>query len=659
MINVVGLKAQEKGLEFCITKSPEVPTRLVGDPLRIGQIILNLANNAIKFTETGELILGMETEERTEESILLKYSVKDTGIGLTQKQKSKLFQAFSQADSSTTRKFGGTGLGLSISKRLAEMMGGSIWVESRFRKGSTFYFTTRLGLSSNSPREKQLIPEKLRSMQVLVVDDNETSREVLTDYLTDFSFRVKEASSGEEGLRELERESEVYDLILMDWQMPGMNGIETIKRIHRLRLRKQPRIIMLTAISREEVMKEAEEIDLNGFLIKPVSQSLLFDTIMEVFGEQGCPEMEPIETVKRKSENLEEILGAKVLLVEDNEINQEVARELLEQEGFQVDMAENGVIAVEKAFSHHYNLILMDLQMPRMDGYEATKRIRERCKPEDLRIVAMTADAMCGVRNSVIDAGMDDYITKPIEPEALFEVLLKWINPKDIEDIPHDPGDTEGQSTLPVELPQIFGIDMTTGIRRVSGNRALYRKLLLSFYDKNQNFGRNVKEALEGKDRKNAERIAHTLKGVAGNIGADGVFEAAKNLDGELKKEDYDNKTIVKLLKSVEQELEKLFTEIQPFAEAEKIKHPVEENSGKTDPEAVQSLIHQLKEALEDYDSKSKELFRKLSPYFNQGDLREEIDSIGTAIDAYDYEKAMELFNERLEKLKESVKEQS
>ncbi|MBW2439635.1 MAG: response regulator, partial [Deltaproteobacteria bacterium] len=371
---LVGIKTQEKGLELLFKTDPAVPTALIGDPLRLGQILINLSNNAVKFTETGEIIVAAELVKQDGEQVTLKFSVQDTGIGMTEKQAAGLFQPFAQADSSTTRKYGGTGLGLTISKRLAEMMGGEIWVESERGRGSTFSFTANFGLGKATAKKQYKPSSDLRGMKVLVVDDNATSRVILQEMLESFTFEVACAASGQEGITELEgaAEAKPFELIVMDWKMPGMDGIETSRRIkHHQGLDKIPPIILVTAYGGEEIRRQAEDAGLEGFLLKPVSASMLFDAIMQVSGE-AVPETSRI-TQKREqeAEALKQIQGAQLLLVEDNEINQQVAKEILEGAGLNVAIAANGREAVDAVRESRYDAVLMDVQMPVMDGYTA------------------------------------------------------------------------------------------------------------------------------------------------------------------------------------------------------------------------------------------------------------------------------------------------
>ena len=435
--NLVILKAEEKGIELLFSIENNVPNSLIGDPLRLGQVLSNLASNAIKFTETGEIVVFVNVISREEEKVKLKFSVKDTGVGLSEEQIGKLFQSFSQADGSTSRKYGGTGLGLSICKRLVEMMGGEIWVESEPGKGSTFIFTALFGIQKK--KQKRLLEPSLdlKGMNVLVVDDNAASREILKVALESFTFRVTTVASGKEALTELKRnandkESQAYKLVLMDWKMPGMNGIEATKMIKSdPDISHPPTVIMVTAYGREEIRKQAESAEIGIFLVKPVTNSHLFDAITEAFGKRGGRKSRSLKYGVEKISEIGNIRGAKVLLAEDNEINQQVATELLEKAGLIVTIANNGKEAIKAVEGSEFDLVLMDVQMPEMDGLEATECIRKDPRFSNLPIVAMTAQAMTGDREKCIAAGMDDYVTKPIDINELFSALVKWIKPKD------------------------------------------------------------------------------------------------------------------------------------------------------------------------------------------------------------------------------------
>jgi polar amino acid transport system substrate-binding protein len=598
LANLITVKAQEKeDIEVLFSTNREVPRFLVGDALRLGQILINLSNNAVKFTDTGEIVVSTELLKRNEDWVTLKFSVSDTGIGLTKAQASKLFQSFSQADTSTTRKYGGTGLGLTISKRLAEMMGGEIWVESKYGEGSTFSFTANFGLGKEGAKRVFKPLKDLRGMRVLVVDDNATSRNILQDMLESFSFEVSVAASGEEGITELENadEDKPFELVIMDWKMPAMDGIEASKRIKdHNSLNKIPPIVMVTAYGRQEVMQQADQIGLAGFLLKPVNPSMLFDNIMEVFGKAVPEVSRGAQRKEKKAEDYKNIQGARILLVEDNEINQQVAKEILEGAGLNISLATNGQEAVDATMRNQYDAILMDIQMPVLDGYEAAKTIRNweggmRNEGKDpIPIIAMTAHAMDGDEQKSIEAGMNDHVTKPIDPDQLFATLQKWIKPgaernaepKTLPDLgaPHTL-DASPEPDQPVldedELPESLpGFDLTAGLARLRGNKRLYRKLLVDFGAKYTETAREIREALDAKDFEQAHSLVHDLKGLAGNLEATELQAAAVDMEGMVKGQTAEtissrelNRKFTGLENALEQALEAAQNLGQPAAE--------------------------------------------------------------------------------------------
>jgi signal transduction histidine kinase/DNA-binding response OmpR family regulator/HPt (histidine-containing phosphotransfer) domain-containing protein/glyoxylase-like metal-dependent hydrolase (beta-lactamase superfamily II) len=544
MSAMVSMKAQEKQLEFLMETAVKIPPHLIGDPLRLGQVLINLANNAIKFTEEGEVAIVTKILEKKEDLIRLEFTVRDTGIGMTPEQQSGLFQAFAQADSSVTRKYGGTGLGVTISKRLVEMMDGNIRIESEYGVGSKFIFDVRLGVSDHVV-EKSLIPATdLRGMRVLAVDDNESARKVITDYLTSYTFKVTQAVDGKDAIvavQEADMAGNPFDLIVTDYMMPDMDGITASSKIrHELGLSRVPVIIMATAYGEDSVVKRAiGEAQLDGFLVKPINQSLLFETIMEAFGHAN-PDRKKDETVFTSGQDFKAVLsGAKILLVEDNEINQQVAQELLEQANITVIVAENGKKAVELVKSEVMDGILMDLHMPVMDGMTATKVIRKDSKFDNIPILAMTANAMAGDKEICLEAGMQDHIAKPVDPGNMFSTLARWIKPTSPQPLPvrdEQPFvESEKEESPPLSLPDIPGLDTQTGLKRIGGNLTGYIKLLAKFQSNQGGAINAIRESLEARNISEAERLAHTLKGVSSTIGADNLGKKSEMLESAIK----------------------------------------------------------------------------------------------------------------------------
>jgi PAS domain S-box-containing protein len=548
--SLISPKAAEKEVELLFDIAPDVPYALEGDPVRLGQILINLVNNAIKFTEAGQILVKAEAMEPLNESedsrVSLKFSVKDTGIGMTEEQMAGLFRPFFQADGSSTRKYGGTGLGLTICKQLVEMMDGEIWVESEPGEGSVFSFFVRLG-KQTSAAARSLAPPGLAGRRVLVVDDNPTSREIVAAILVSFSLDVMQASSVKEAFSELRAADPAFpiELVFMDYKMPEMNGVEAIKYIrNELLLTHQPAIVMLTAYGSEDVMEKARLINIDGYLVKPVHPSLLFDTVMDTLDGRISREISEFKATDMDAQSLKQVSGAKVLLVEDNAINQQVASEILAQFGLQVSIANNGLEALKAFELSAFDLVLMDIQMPALDGYRASKAIRTMEKTrggatDRIPIVAMTAHAMAGEREKCLDAGMDDHIAKPIDPALLFDKIVHWIAPDRIKAGQAAPkrGNVDAFE-FPPHLP---GIDLEAGISRLMGNTAVYRALLLNFKEKYSTIDDDIATSVGKGDFIKARQLIHLVRGVAGNLGADALYRAASDFEAAAVKGDTDN----------------------------------------------------------------------------------------------------------------------
>ena len=613
LTHLISGKAQEKkDLEVLFSIDPGAPRRLVGDPLRLGQVLINLANNAVKFTESGEIVISTELLSQERDRVTLRFKVRDTGLGLTREQAGRLFQPFTQADASTTRKFGGTGLGLTISKRLVNLMQGDIRVESEPGLGSSFIFTAVFGCGREKEKNRFRPSPDLRGMKVLVVDDNATSREILQDILGSFSFETTLASSGEEGLTEIENaeKNHPYELVIMDYKMPGMNGIQAAERIKRHpRLSKVPAIVMVTNYGNEEIMKQADEAGLDGFLLKPVNPSVLFDAVMQAVG-RDIPKVS--RSVPRKSQEsgpLRQIRGARVLLVEDNEINQQVAKEILESAGLHVSLANNGREAVDAVKKGGHDAVLMDVQMPVMDGYTATREIRKWEEPfrtpHDTRripIIAMTAHALAGDREKSLEADMDDHVTKPIDPEVLFQTLLKWLKPvagkrvgeENAAKIETKPFVPEGIAT---DFPKVDGIDVTAGLKRLLGNKTSYRRILLKFGRDFENAADTLKNLVHNKKYNDAEILAHSLKGAGANIGAEGLQATAAALETLFKD---GGKTLPdKAFGAFKQELHRVITALRSLAPDNALSSKTAETHTPLHPHMAKDMAARIRNAVE------------------------------------------------------------
>jgi signal transduction histidine kinase/CheY-like chemotaxis protein len=427
---LVAQKAQEKGLEFLIHVEPRVPDGLVGDAVRLGQVLTNLVQNAIKFTDKGQVKVKVAVAQRDGHQVQLQVDVEDTGVGMTPDQCGRLFEAFTQADSSTTRHYGGTGLGLAISKRFVEMMQGTISVASVAGKGSTFTFNVWLEVS-NQQRRTQVPVAELRGLHVLVVDDNPAARQILSEQLSSLGLRAESAASADECMTALMEADEVdpYRLVLMDWQMPKVDGVEATRRIgQRKELQHHPEVVIVTAFGAEEVREAGQAAGAVAFLDKPVSQSRLWDALAGLVRP-----LQPVSDVHNVVEQAGRLDGAKVLLVEDNEINQQIATELMETFGIKVTIAGNGKEALDLMQSAPeplpWDLVFMDLQMPIMDGHQATLALRRQERFINLPIIAMTAHASAAEGARCLAEGMNEHLTKPIDPQALYQCLLRWCKP--------------------------------------------------------------------------------------------------------------------------------------------------------------------------------------------------------------------------------------
>jgi CheY-like chemotaxis protein/HPt (histidine-containing phosphotransfer) domain-containing protein len=533
--------------------------------MRLCQILLNLCSNAVKFTERGEVELGFRLQPSQGHDITIQACVRDTGIGMTPEVQSKLFEKFTQADQSTTRRFGGTGLGLAICMNLTELMGGRIWVQdSQPGKGTTICFTVRLGTATADTPQPDLARQAgplLQGIRVLVVDDNEGSRDILAGMLRFFGMNVSVAAHGAAALDILGKAGDhPFDLVLMDWRMPDMNGDEVVQRLHQdTTLARPPKVIMITAHGREDIITRAQQAGADAFLIKPASPSTLLDTILTVLGRgrilarQQSDHRQRLLTPTRDA--IGQLAGSRLLLVEDNDINREFAVELLQSEGIEVDIAGNGQEALDKVTQAPYDAVLMDIQMPVMDGLEATRRIRALASTPGqeqyarLPIIAMTALAMAHDAEKSKAAGMNDHVTKPIAPERLMSVLAHWVQlpahrqPRQAAIFSHGTQaaqperleQSEQPDAIPAELAALSSLDAQAGIRRIGGKHDAYRKQLRRFRDNYAGAATQLRRYLQEGDTQRAEEYCHALKSVFGTVGAHALFETISLLDARIR----------------------------------------------------------------------------------------------------------------------------
>lgn len=651
LVNLLSLNAEQKNLELLLDISPEVPTDLIGDPLRLGQILINLGNNALKFTDQGEIILFASIKSISNDNVEIRFSVQDSGIGMSKEQQQKLFKSFSQADSSTSRKYGGTGLGLTISKKLTEMMGGEITVNSTLGKGSRFEFSAQFGLPKQPVKHSAIDKKLLDNLRILVVDDNVVARNILFEMVKSLHLTCETAINGKEAfvlVCEADKKGRPFDIVLMDWKMPIMDGIASAKMITETLKAKAPKIILITSFAREQVLSSQSEDLLACMLTKPVTSSTLLDSIYQTQGLaviHSRVEKENRSFVVAKNK----LQGANILLVEDNEINQELAVELLESNGMVVSVADNGQIALDMLTEQTFDGILMDCQMPVMDGYQATQAIRKQPQYQHLPILAMTANAMAGDKEKVIASGMNDHIAKPINLKIMIETMANWIDVSDAQQLSmKEPKEANDEHKINFDC--LTGINAKIGLEITQGNEKLYVRLLEKFYQSQNDFIEQFSLASQSADKAAAERVAHTLKGVAGSIGATAVQASASALEDACNQKD-ESSQITLLISRVEEQLIPVLLGLNHFI--------TDKNSNITKqitseiPEQVNlpnlKELQQLRAMVIDNDADAVDLIMDLvelkypSPYAS---LLREIDLL---ISEYDFDNALFILDELLE----------
>ena len=651
LANITGLKAQEKGLELLFHTAIDVPMALIGDPLRLGQILSNLGNNATKFTEQGEIIVRITSLEEQKEKVKLQFSVHDSGIGMTEDQQYKLFQPFSQADSSTTRRYGGTGLGLTICNKLTSMMGGEIRVESEYGKGSAFIFSAWFG-KQESVTEKEIYSSHngLKGIRVLLVDDNPSAREILSELVTTFGCDVTSTSNGMNAITILEQasgEKKPYNFVIMDGEMTDMNRFEAIRRLQSDKnIFNLPLIILVTNHTREKTLHESGGVHFDALLVKPVTASVLYDTLIELSGK-GIPKKAGISGKRMQYiDKTTQIRGAKVLLVEDNDINQELAMELLTSAGLFVEIANHGKEALDMIEKNNYDCILMDVQMPIMDGYEATREIRKQEKYRDLPIIAMTANAMASDKEDALNAGMNDHISKPINISEMFTTISRWVTPTK----PYEQRNASVQKTAfsTTDLPSLTGIDTKTGLAIAQGNQKLYLRLLKKFYNSQKDFAEQFKSALEDNDPQSATRTAHTLRGVAGNIGATTLQNSAKKLEQAC----IENLGISEVNACLQQVTAVLRPLMESLESLQDLELPNTASDETFDPEVIQPLFYTLQQLLQDDDTDSINVLERIEHGLRKhSSTANQVERLRHLIDQYDFGAAIDVLLELAETL--------
>ncbi len=538
---IMAFRAHKKGLELAYHIMPDVPFYLVGDPLRLRQVIVNLVGNAIKFTEKGEVVLRVELDRENttdleaqdgvpkDQSVQVLFSIKDTGIGIPRDKHDLIFECFTQVDVSTTRRYGGTGLGLAISKRLVGLMGGRIWVESELGNGSTFFFTARLKTQPGYIKYIKPADLNMKGLKVLVIDDNATNRMILREMLSRWGALVRETEDGRQGVDEFKRAIDAgdpYKLVLLDCRMPNMDGFTVAEHIKEEQGLLETTVMMLTSDNRSGDLERCKKLGITGYLVKPIKRSYLRDAIITAVGltkaaqlslEKDKPLQEPIRTLEEEKRN-----PLHILLVEDNAVNQKLALRMLEKQGYTVFIAGNGKEAVEAYRKGRFDLILMDVHMPEMDGFEATASIRmlEKETGRHTPIIAMTALAIQGDRERCLEAGMDGYVSKPIRSKELFEAIDNLISSS---------SESRGENLEKPCTDDVF--HMSEALSRIDGDVEFFKELIQIFLENYSEQLTMIQDAVGRGDSKVLERAAHTLKGSVGIFCAKYVFEAALQLE--------------------------------------------------------------------------------------------------------------------------------
>ncbi|MBE1299371.1 MAG: response regulator [Alteromonadaceae bacterium] len=638
LTQVLELKIQQKALDLYFVVDKDVPEHMRGDPLRLGQVLLNLCSNAVKFShKNGEIIVRLQKEVDDGDNLRLLFTVQDFGIGMSPEQVSKLFSSFSQADTSTTREYGGTGLGLTISRNLAELMGGDIWVESEQGQGSEFHFNIVVQYADMRTPVVARPADITKNLNVILIDDNDTAREILQNQLILCRYDVTGCDSGAMALDILEKrpKDQPVDLIFLDWHMPNMNGVETAKRIRAMDIQ-QPKIIMITGYNESDLQLEIRGLDISCTLTKPITPSALYSSIVKAMGEVES-ELDQEESSEKVELAKAKLSGANILLAEDNEMNQELVTDLLEMANISVTIAENGEEAIALLNEREFDGVLMDCQMPVMDGYSATRKIRVDERFSKLPIVAMTANAMAGDKEKAIAAGMNDHIAKPVKVSTMFEVMSKWISPSQPQELPASKVKSSSLSVNAQHFPSIKGVDTDAGLGTCQNNPKLYKKLLKRFTETEVLFEAKINDAFAENDYEKAAMLAHTLKGNAGNIGAHTLQHMAGSLEQACKNKAEDaqdsvadiNDEIVQLVVNIKAAL----PEQEDTQEIEKIQ---------VSPEQLLQNIDEIMSLLAEFDTSAEEKLELLATQLHNPELTQLVQEAIKAMDEFDFDAAKE-----------------
>jgi signal transduction histidine kinase/DNA-binding response OmpR family regulator len=631
LMDMVSVKAYKKGLELIVMQDPLIPDALIGDSFRLGQVLLNITDNAVKFTDQGEIFLNVTTKKLTDKKITLLFEVRDMGIGMTEAQKNSIFQAFAQGDTSTTRKYGGTGLGLIISKQIIELMGGNIYVSSEYRKGSNFVFTVDFMVAPN-PRNKKQVPDNLKQTSLLIVEENRSVRDVLDLYTRNFGFEQVICADKKMAVKFI-KEAYHFDMVLIGCSMSGHEGILTLRQLKAIESKNnKPKYIMLTSNIRDTVVTQAMHEGYDEVIMKPINQSILFDTIMSLLNQEDLFLTQSVTSYMSIKETWD-FKGVRILLAEDNEVNQQIVSEFVESEGGTIKVVSNGMDAFRELNDCvlDYDLVLMDLHMPILDGYKTTKKIKSELKHFKTPIVALTADAMSDTRIEVLAKGMDDYLTKPVIPDRLYAMIYKWT--KGME----HPKNLSGQRVINHDSEHIKSCHINRNIIQeyYKGNMQLYMTIMERFLSQ-----RNVCKELENVNIGNIEekiRMAHTLKGLSANIGSKALEICFEDLETIIRNNNYHKEDYNNLLTHIDGLLYRVCEEI------EEVLHELKKD--RRNEESIEdNIFHEklplLKEMLEAYDVRAKKAFLEITYSLRNHFTTQEFKELADHIHSYEFEEA-------------------
>lgn len=647
LVTLTAGKFNDKDVELIFRVDPNVPDKLRGDPLRISQILINFVNNAIKFTEQGEVAVHITIADENENGINLRFAVKDTGIGISPEHQANLFKSFEQGDASTTRKYGGTGLGLAISKRLAELMGGTVGVQSQLGKGSEFWFTAQLDKIEQDQAHSYF--EQFQELQAWVVDDNESARNVIGELLNRLGLAHRQFASGDDCLLALQTADPQQHphILFLDWKMPGLDGMQTAAEIQRMTLDRQPKLILVSALGFEVVQTADGHAAFDAFITKPANTTNLLEALTITL---GIDQTVVSAASSDKSGVQRDYSQTRILLVEDNEINREVAIGLFAEHGVTVQIAENGLEALNRATSENWDILFMDMHMPVMDGITATMEIRKLKSAEELPIIALTANAMAGDREKCAQAGMNDFVLKPIDPAELWRALDQWVPEsaapqKDEAPTVPSPAQTtsHADNLAPTAatmdyLPEVQGIDRAQALRNTAGNEKLALSILTKFADRLADFPVQFRQLMDNGSHEDMERLAHTLKGTAASVGAAALAEAAGKLEALLRnaapaqavQDEFEALAII--THDLCQHLQKALASAQPAkAKADHGEKPTED---------IAPQLNNLVQLLKKDDFGANKLFKQLADDFKNLYPRE-YDLMAQALEEYDYATAL------------------